>query len=184
MTNDAPASGRMAVASQWQLLRDSTCRSNRFHKHRRFIRNRIGHTMEIDLRDQHTVGKCSIMSHDSNHRAVRAMIAQTLSTQWTDATRTVDLSDNALPGELAAASDPDKLMPQNSAESHVALTELQIGFTNARSGHIDDDFARLRRSQLGLRIELQALVKNNSSHRSSLVHTGLCTTYSTTSAEL
>jgi hypothetical protein len=58
-----------------------------------------------------------------------------------------------LPGELAAASNPDKLMPQNSTESHIALTELQIGFTNARPRHIHDDLTGLRATKFGLGIE-------------------------------
>jgi hypothetical protein len=68
------------------------------------------------------------------------MITEALLTQRADTTRAIDFTDHALPCEPAAASNPDKLMPQNSAESHVALTKLQIRFTDPGFRHIDKNF--------------------------------------------
>jgi hypothetical protein len=100
------------------------------------------------------------------------MIAQALLTQSAYATRAIDLTDHALPGKPATASNPDKLMPQNSAESHVPLTKLQIRFTDPGFRHIDKNFTRLRGTQLGIRFESQTLIKNNSSHLSSSLNSG------------
>jgi hypothetical protein len=100
------------------------------------------------------------------------MVAQALLTQRTDATGTINFTDHALPGELATASNPDKLMPQNSTESHIPLTELQIRFADSSFSHIDNDFARLRGTQIDIRFESQTLIKNNSSHRSTSTNSG------------
>jgi len=83
-------------------------------------------------------------------------------------TRTIDFPDDTLTGKPPGPCNPHELMPQRSGKPHVALAQLQVGFTDTGFDHIDNHFAMTRLSKFCVRSVLQRFVEYNGSHDYSL----------------
>jgi hypothetical protein len=83
-------------------------------------------------------------------------------------TGTVDFTHDALAGKSTGLSDPDELVPQDSSEAHIPLTQLQICLADASPGDSHNDLAVLRCADFRLTCELKTIIKNDSSQNTLL----------------
>ena len=95
--------------------------------------------MQIGLGQVDGFCKRAVPIQDSEDTAIRTMGRITEFANITFQTGTIDFADDPFTLEFAALCDANELMPKNSLKSHVALDQLQIGFTNAGSQDTDWD---------------------------------------------
>jgi hypothetical protein len=56
--------------------------------------------------------------------------------------RTVDLADDTASRKRTGLCNADELVTQDAAETHIALDQLQVGFTDACAQHSHQHFTR------------------------------------------
>ncbi|MEY2725758.1 MAG: hypothetical protein RLZZ458_1625, partial [Planctomycetota bacterium] len=152
------------AAGDGQLLWNSTGCSNRFNEDRGGIGDLRRYGVQVDFRNEHGFGEGAVVIEDADDGASWAVGGKATAAEAADVTGAVDFPDDSLAGIAARARDADEFVAEDTAETHVALTKLQVGFANAGFEHVDGDFAGQRRTQLSRRSEVQLAVKNHSTH--------------------
>ena len=152
--------------SHWNLLRNTAGGGQWFHKDGGFRTDAVGNGMQAGFVDQDSVCKCAVMIQDAYDCAMRAMAGESAVAGGTVMAGAVDFPDDTLSGEFSGARDTDKFVTKDSAEAHVALAKLQVGFADSGLQDIDRDFVAAGIRDGGVSSEVQAGVKNDGSHRS------------------
>ena len=78
----------------------------------------------------------------------------------------IDFPDDSSASILAGLRNTHKLVAQRSLKTHVALTQLHVGFADPGLQNIDSNLARLDFPELGIASKMQMSVKNDSTHGS------------------
>jgi len=126
---------------RWNLVR----RGNRLGKHRHLVRERVGNGVQIGLRYRDLVGERAVVVEDAEHRAVRAVRLQAGLAGVAALACAVDLADDTTARQWARLRHAYELVAEHTAESHVALDQLQVGFAHARAQDPYEYFPRCGR---------------------------------------
>lgn len=133
----------------------------RFDEYRSIVLYVFRQHVKIFLRHSHVIRKCTVVLQNTEHRSIRAVA----SAGWVRLTafpRTaIDFTNHSLASELSRFRNADKLVAQDSLKSHVPLNQLQVGFTDARFDHANEDFSSNRPSLLPIRMEMIAFFSQN-----------------------
>ena len=121
--------------------------------------------MQIRFGNQQAVRECSVMSDDADNGPLRAVISQPIPTEFAGSARTIDFPDDTTVGKATGPCDSNKFMPQGSAKTQVALTELKVGFADAGLQDVNDDLAVPHRPQFRTVCESELIFENDGSHR-------------------
>src|SRR5581483_1015119 len=98
--------------------------------------------------------------------AVRTVRAPAGAAGRASAAAAVDLADHAPPLVEAFLGDPDELVAQHAAESHVAADQLQVGVADACPKHAHADLPVATRGCRSVRLEDQgSSFEDNGTHR-------------------
>ena len=134
-----PQDGAAREAREVELLRDLEGRGEGLGEDRRVVRHRVGHRVQVALRQHQPLGEGAGAAEDAEHRALRAVAREASPTGRTDLAADVDLADHPPPGERARLGDPDELVAGDAAKAHVPAREREVGGANsgAQNAHGD-----------------------------------------------
>jgi hypothetical protein len=82
---------------------------------------------------------------------------------------TIDFPDDSSASIPAGLWNTHKLVAQCSQKTHIALTQLHVGFADPGLQNIDSNLTRLGFPELGIASKMQVSVKNYSTHGSILI---------------
>ena len=161
-------SGSMADsfgAGDLDLRRDLKRRCHRLREHGNIVRNRVGDAMQIPLRHGDQIGERAVVVEDPEDRAIWTMRRKTAPARLALPAGAVDLAHHPLSCQRTRLSDADELMAQDATEAHVALDQLQVGFTHPGAGDAHHDFLGGRRGSRANHVYLNVVfLKNDCAH--------------------
>jgi hypothetical protein len=120
--------------------------------------------MQIGFGDQHGVGEGAVVVEDADDGAVGAVAGQSAVAGIAVMAGAVDFPDDSLSGEFACAGDPDEFVSEDSAEAHVTVAQLQIGFADSGLEDVYRDFVAAGIAEWCIRGEVHSGIKNDGAH--------------------